>query len=111
MIGVATPSFAHRGDYNGYYNQDRNYYYNDDRDYRDNRDYRREADYNRERNYRGQRCNNNGTGGTIIGAIAGGLFGREVVGHRGDRTAGAIVGAGVGALAGRAIDRAGNRRC
>ena len=52
---------------------------------------------------RGYRCDR-GTGGTIIGAIAGGLLGDSVAG-RGDRTAGALVGAGVGALAGRAIDR------
>jgi len=54
------------------------------------------------------RCRDKGTGGTIIGAIAGGLLGHEVGEgryNRGDGTAGAIVGAGVGALAGRAIDR------
>jgi hypothetical protein len=60
--------------------------------------------------YRGGRgrCRDKGTGGTIIGAIAGGLLGHEVGQgryNRGDGTAGAIVGAGVGALAGRAIDR------
>ncbi len=49
------------------------------------------------------RCDR-GTGGTIIGAIAGGLLGNTVAG-RGDRGVGTIVGAGVGALAGRAIDR------
>jgi hypothetical protein len=49
------------------------------------------------------RCDR-GTGGTIIGAIAGGLLGNSVAG-RGDRGVGTIVGAGVGALAGRAIDR------
>ena len=57
--------------------------------------------------YRG-RCRDRGTGGTIIGAIAGGLLGHEVAQgryNRGDGTTGAIVGAGVGALAGRAIDR------
>ncbi len=57
--------------------------------------------------YRG-RCRDRGTGGTIIGAIAGGLLGHEIGQgryNRGDGTAGAIVGAGVGALAGRAIDR------
>lgn len=61
----------------------------------------------------GYRCRDNGTGGTIIGAIAGGLLGNEVgrsssrYGRygRGDGTTGAIIGAGVGALAGRAIDR------
>ena len=52
---------------------------------------------------RGYRCDK-GTGGTIIGAIAGGLLGNGIAG-RGDRGAGTIIGAGVGALAGRAIDR------
>ena len=52
---------------------------------------------------RGYRCDR-GTGGTIIGAIAGGLLGNGVAG-RGDRTIGTMVGAGAGALAGRAIDR------
>jgi hypothetical protein len=49
------------------------------------------------------RCDR-GTGGTIIGAIAGGLLGNSIAGY-GDRTAGAVIGAGAGALAGRAIDR------
>jgi uncharacterized protein YcfJ len=44
----------------------------------------------------------------VIGAVGGGLLGREVVGRRGDRTAGTIVGAGAGALAGRALQKAGN---
>lgn len=52
--------------------------------------------------YRG--CRDNGTGGTIIGAIAGGLLGNEIAG-RGDQAVGTILGAGAGALAGRAIDR------
>ncbi|CAN5373187.1 hypothetical protein BH10PSE13_BH10PSE13_15690 [soil metagenome] len=64
--------------------------------------------YNRGRN--NYRCRNDGTAGTVIGAIAGGLLGNSVVGRRGDRTAGTIVGAGVGALAGRAIDK-GDGRC
>jgi len=58
-------------------------------------------------NYRG-RCRDKGTGGTIIGAIAGGLLGNEVGQgryNRGDGTLGAVLGAGAGALAGRAIDR------
>ena len=46
----------------------------------------------------------NGTGGTILGAIAGGLLGNTLAG-RGDRALGSVVGAGAGALAGRAIDR------
>jgi hypothetical protein len=46
-----------------------------------------------------------GTGGTLLGAIAGGLLGNAAVGRRGDRTAGTVAGAGVGALLGRAADR------
>ena len=56
------------------------------------------------------RCRSNGAGGTILGAIVGGLLGDAAVGRRGDGTAGAIAGAGAGALAGRAIQRSG-RRC
>ena len=55
----------------------------------------RERDHDR-------RCDR--AGGTILGAIAGGLLGNAAAG-RGDRGAGTVVGAGVGALAGRAIDR------
>ncbi|MBC7985662.1 MAG: glycine zipper 2TM domain-containing protein [Sphingomonadaceae bacterium] len=54
-------------------------------------------------------CHDRGTGGAIVGAIAGGLLGAEIADggryHRGDEVAGAIIGSGVGALAGRAIDR------
>ena len=59
-----------------------------------------------DRGYYGRhhRCRDSGTGGTIIGAIAGGLLGNSIAGY-GDRTAGTIIGGGVGALAGRAIDR------
>ena len=68
-------------------------------------DYRRDYHDGRRSYYGGRRhrCDR-GTGGTIIGAIAGGLLGNGVAG-RGDRTVGTVVGAGVGALAGRAIDR------
>src|SRR4051812_31760196 len=78
-----------RGGYSGY---DRSYR-GDDRSYRG---------YNR--SYRARQKCNDGDGGTIVGAIAGGLLGNTVAG-RGDRTIGTILGAGVGALAGRAIDR------
>jgi Glycine zipper 2TM domain len=64
----------------------------------------RDRDYNYSRRDRGYRCDK-GTGGTIIGAVAGGLAGREIA-RRGNRTEGAIIGAAVGALAGRAIDKA-----
>lgn len=84
--------------------------------YQRGRGYRGDGDYGNRgggygyggRGYDRGRCRDRGTGGTIIGAIAGGLLGHEVAQgryNRGDGTAGAIVGAGVGALAGRAIDR------
>lgn len=94
----ATPAAAqsYRGHhYSRHY--DRHHY----RDY-DRRDYDRRGyrDYRR-----GERCED-GTGGTVIGAVAGGLAGHEIVGRRGDQVLGTVVGGVVGALAGRAIDRA-----
>ena len=77
----------------GYYNYDNRGYYGDRRDDRRN-----------DRNYRNTRCDK-GTGGTIIGAVVGGLAGREIA-RRGNKTEGAIIGAAVGALGGRAIDKA-----
>jgi len=68
--------------------------------------------YDDRRYYEGRRrhgpCRDNGTAGTIIGAIAGGLLGNDIGNGRynnRDGTGGTIVGAGLGALAGRAIDR------
>lgn len=58
--------------------------------------------------YRNQRCSD-GTTGTIIGAIAGGLLGNSIAGY-GNRTTGTIIGGAAGALAGRAIDKGGCRR-
>ena len=112
-LGLAAPAAAQNGYYDrdGYssydarYNRDNRRY--DRRDYRsyDRRDYR---NYDR-RNYRNYRQCDNGTGGTIIGAIAGGLAGHEIAG-RGDKTVGTIIGGAVGAIAGRAIDK-GNDGC
>ena len=45
-----------------------------------------------------------GTTGTIVGAIAGGVLG-NLIAPGGSKTLGTILGAGGGALAGRAIDR------
>lgn len=45
-----------------------------------------------------------GTEGTIVGALAGGVLG-NVIAPGGSKTLGSILGAGAGALAGRAIDR------
>jgi uncharacterized protein YcfJ len=85
-----------------------------ERQYRGNDNYRGN-DY---RNYRGndrrynrnQRCSN-GTTGTIVGAIAGGLLGRTID-SRGDRTLGTVLGGVGGAVAGNAVEKSGNsRRC
>ena len=78
---AATPAVARHGD-GGYYD-------NDDRGYYGNR--------------RRSRCGS-GTGGTIIGAVVGGLAGREIA-RRHNRTEGAIIGGAAGALAGRALGR------
>jgi len=114
VFTATVPMAAQAQYYGGRYEQvrdwrgDRGYY--GDRGYR--RDgYYRDRGYSRDRGYyRGDRgrCRDKGTGGTIIGAIAGGLLGHEIGNgryDRGDGTTGAILGAGVGALAGRAIDR------
>ena len=124
---TATPAFArhhddeyayedgnYRGNDDGYYRRvdDRRYdnrgYDNrsyDNRGY-DNRNYDR--GYNDNGRYNGNCRRGKGTVGTIIGAVAGGLLGREI-GRGGynnrPSTTGAIIGAGAGALAGRAIDR------
>lgn len=93
---AAVPADARRGHHRQYERQyDR---YNDNYYSYNNRGY-----YGDNRRYSNQRCDK-GTGGTIIGAVVGGLAGREV-GGRGNRTEGAIIGAAVGALAGRAIDK------
>ena len=75
-----------------------------DRGYRgDYREYRGNDRRYNARNRRG--CDN--TGGTIIGALAGGLLGHTIAG-RGDRTLGAVLGAAGGGLAGNAIDKSDN---
>jgi hypothetical protein len=95
--------------HNGYQNQYRGY----DRHYdgRYNQRYSSQRYYNqRYGNYYGNRCRrDDGSTGTILGAIAGGLLGREIAG-RGDRTVGTIIGGAAGALAGRALDRDGDCR-
>ena len=45
-----------------------------------------------------------GTTGTIVGALAGGVLG-NIIAPGGSKTLGTILGAGGGALAGRAIDK------
>ena len=89
------------------YRQDRRYAQRQNQRYYNQRQYDRRQYDRRYRNHYGQRCS--GSTGTILGAIAGGLLGREVAG-RGDRTVGTIIGGAAGALAGRAIDRSDCRR-
>lgn len=90
----------------GYYGQR----YDRGRDYRYERsryrEYRGDRGYYRGR-YAGNRYDRckDGDGGTMIGAIAGGLLGNQVVGRGGDRLLGTVIGGAAGALAGRAIDR------
>lgn len=106
---AATPAAAQR--YGGYSDYQRDYRdgYRGDyrRDYRDGyRSYRGDG-----YRYRSNRRCSDGTTGTILGAIAGGLLGGEIgrgSSYRGRSTTGMIVGAGVGALAGREIERSGS---
>ncbi len=56
------------------------------------------------RSYRPQYRCDRGSGGTILGAIAGGLLGNRAAG-RGNRDIGTVFGAGAGALIGREVDR------
>ncbi|GAA0657560.1 hypothetical protein FHT00_002253 [Sphingomonas insulae] len=93
-----TPAVAQRG-YYGDRGYDRGY--RDDRGYRGERIYRGDRGYYRDRG--GRRCNNGSTG-TIVGAIAGGLLGRTID-TRGDRSLGTLGGAVAGGLAGRALER------
>lgn len=113
VLTATLPAAAQAQYYGGRYEQARDWRgdrgYGRDRGYqRDRGYYRGDRGYRDRGYYRGGRCRDKGTGGTIIGAIAGGLLGHEIGNgryDRGDGTTGAILGAGVGALAGRAIDR------
>jgi len=105
-LGVAAPASArdHYRNYRADYGRDYRYrdsnYRQYPQQYRDNRGYAYDNRY---------RCKNDGTAGTIIGAIAGGLLGHEVAGRHGDKTTGVIIGGAVGAVAGRAIDKSDSR--
>lgn len=113
-LGLATPATARdyygryeRGDYYRGHDRYRDYRRADQYDYRRGGYYRDQAGYYRGDRY--YRCRNDGTTGTIIGAIAGGLIGNSVAGRHGDRTTGTIIGGAVGALAGNAIDKSDSR--
>jgi len=51
-----------------------------------------------------------GTAGTIVGAIAGGVLG-NIIAPGGSKTLGTVLGAAGGALAGNAIDKSDGPRC
>lgn len=113
---TAIPSAASAQNGYGYYdtrgNGYNNQYRRNDNRYNQRYDRRYSQRYNGQRygNYYGTRCRrDSGSTGTILGAIAGGLLGREVAG-RGDRTVGTIIGGAAGALIGREVDRDGNCR-
>ena len=56
--------------------------------------------------YRERRAHcDNGSVGTILGAIAGGLLGNAAIGRHGNHAAGTLAGAGAGALIGHTADR------
>ncbi len=107
-MGAATlvPAAAEAQRYGGYERgYDRGY---EGRGY--DRGYREYRGGDRRYNYRNNRANRRGcdnTGGTIVGALAGGLLGHTIAG-RGDRTLGAVLGAAGGGLAGNAIDKSDN---
>ena len=77
---------------------------------KDRRHYARDQRINRDtRIWRGSdgryRCKkDNGTTGLLIGGAVGGLAGHEIAGS-GDKLLGTVIGAGAGALLGREIDR------
>ncbi len=120
LTGVAaTPALARHheyrpGDYYRGYDYSRGGY--DDRYYRRGNygdDYRR-TEYRRDRGYYDRdwnyRCRDEGKGGAVIGAIAGGLLGSAVT-ERGSKTTGTVVGAAVGAVTGHLIDKSDGGRC
>ena len=99
LVPASADAQRYRGQDRAYHEAYRDGYNHGPRYYRG-----RDGRYN-DRSYR--RCNN-GTTGTIVGAIAGGLLGRTID-SRGDRALGTVLGAGAGALAGNAVEKSGNR--
>lgn len=82
----------------GYASNDRDGYYMGDND-----------EVYRDQNGRYYCKRRDGTTGTIVGGLAGGLLG-NVIAPGGSKTLGTIIGAAGGAVAGRAIDK-GKTRC
>jgi hypothetical protein len=120
-MSVSAPAMAHDGYYGGgpgYGYHHREYRgYDDGYHYRGGyvrsgygRGYEGYRGYHPRYGYHGGRCRDNGVGGAVIGAVAGGLFGNAVAG-RGNRTTGTVVGGAIGAVAGHAIDKSDGRPC
>lgn len=85
--------------------RDRQYDRRDDRRGQAARRHMRDDDViYRDRNGRYYCKRDDGTTGTIVGALGGGVLG-NIIAPGGSKTLGTILGAGAGALAGRAIDR------
>ena len=101
--GVAAPAKAdgfHQLDQSSGFHKkrkDRRYYANDQRVNSNTRVWRGE-----DGRYRCKK--DNGTTGLLIGGAVGGLAGHEIAGG-GDKLLGTIIGAGAGALIGREVDR------
>jgi len=85
---------------------DANFYRKKDRRYYASRDQRVNSNTRIWRGNDGRyRCKkDNGTTGLLIGGAVGGLAGHEIAGG-GDKLLGTIIGAGAGALIGREVDR------
>lgn len=114
LSACASNDYGYRDDrprYGGRYEDDR--YRDRDRHERRGRAERRHLGDNdviyRDRDGRYYCKRDDGTTGTIVGALGGGVLG-NVIAPGGSKTLGTILGAGAGALAGRAIDR-GDVRC
>ena len=101
--GIAAPATAdgiHQLDQSSSFHKkrkDRRYYANDQRINSNTRVWRGE-----DGRYRCKK--DNGTTGLLIGGAVGGLAGHEIAGG-GDKLLGTIIGAGAGALIGREVDR------
>jgi uncharacterized protein YcfJ len=102
--GIAAPAKAA-----GYHNLDQASDFHKKRKHRDRQYARDERLGANSRVWRGNdgryHCKkDNGTTGLLIGGAVGGLAGNEIAG-RGDKLLGTVIGAGAGALLGREIDR------
>ena len=106
-ISSAAPAQGH-GQYNtdqdtGFYKKNkRGRYYRDQRVSNNTRIWR-----DNDGRYRCKR--DDGTTGLLIGGVVGGVAGNEIAGN-GDKLLGTVIGAGAGALLGREIDRS-SARC